>query len=120
MAIDPSVSPMPPWNARGMSASGIWAARPTNSDCDREREECRHTCPRDEQDDEGDADGGDEEKGGWIRGRHRARAYLSCQLGSTSRPHYSMRVGPHPHALSLGGAAHAALHSVASLGRRRQ
>src|SRR4051812_45832719 len=30
--------------------------------------------------------------------------------------HFSLRVGPHLHALSLGGAAHAALHSVASLG----
>jgi hypothetical protein len=29
--------------------------------------------------------------------------------------HFSLRVGPHPHALSLGGALRA-LHSVASLG----
>jgi hypothetical protein len=37
---------------------------------------------------------------------------------SYSRQHrlvYSLRVGPHPHALSLGGALRA-LHSVASLG----
>jgi error-prone DNA polymerase len=30
--------------------------------------------------------------------------------------HLSMRVGPHPHSLTLGGAAGAALHSVASRG----
>ena len=35
--------------------------------------------------------------------------------GSASCLLYSLRVGPHPHALSLGGALRA-LHSVASLG----
>ena len=32
MAMKPSVSPTPDWKARGISASGIRAARPTNSE----------------------------------------------------------------------------------------
>ena len=62
IAIEPSVSPMPAWNARGISASGMRAATPTKSDATSERQEGRHPRPCNKDHDERDTSSGDEQE----------------------------------------------------------